>query len=126
IVFAFGAWWLGWTGTLFLSSTRMIFAAAFDRMLPEWAGRVSDRRAVPWAALALIMIPSIFLSWLYAYNSDFYGLTLDALLGRGTPDPGARRRPFDDLPWLGPLHVALEQRVRDRRREHHVDRVPRD
>src|ERR671939_512033 len=27
IVFAFGAWWLGWTGTLFLSSTRMIFAA---------------------------------------------------------------------------------------------------
>ena len=80
IVFAFGAWWLGWTGTLFLSSTRMIFAAAFDRMLPEWAGRVSDRRAVPWAALALIMIPSIFLSWLYAYNSDFYGLTLDATL----------------------------------------------
>ena len=80
IVFAFGAWWLGWTGTLFLSSTRMIFAAAFDRMLPEWAGRVSDTRAVPWAALALIMIPSIFLSWLYAYNSDFYGLTLDATL----------------------------------------------
>src|SRR3954453_16871105 len=80
IVFAFGAWWLGWTGTLFLSSTRMIFAAAFDRMLPEWAGRVSDTRAVPWAALALIMIPLIFLSWLYAYNSDFYGLTLDATL----------------------------------------------
>lgn len=80
IVLAFGAWWLGWTGTLFLSSTRMIFAAAFDRMLPEWAGRVSDTRAVPWAALALIMIPSVFLSWLYAYNSTFYGLTLDATL----------------------------------------------
>src|SRR4051794_36991080 len=79
IVFAFGAWWLGWTGTLFLSSTRMIFAAAFDRVLPEWAGRVSDR-GVPWAALALIMIPSVILSWFYAYNSDFYGLTLDATL----------------------------------------------
>jgi basic amino acid/polyamine antiporter, APA family len=79
IVLAFGVWWLGWTGTLFLSSTRMIFAAAFDRVLPEWAARVSDR-GVPWAALALIMIPSIFLSWLYAYNSDFYGLTLDATL----------------------------------------------
>ena len=52
IVFAFGAWWLGWAGTLFLSSTRMIFAAAFDRMLPEWAGRVSDTRAVPGHALA--------------------------------------------------------------------------
>jgi len=79
IVFAFGFWWIGWTGTLFLSSTRMIFAAAFDRVLPEWAGRVSDR-GVPWAALALIMIPSVILSWFYAYNSDFYGLTLDATL----------------------------------------------
>ena len=58
----------------------MIFAAAFDRMLPEWAGRVSEGRGVPWAALALIMIPSVILSWFYAYNSDFYGLTLDATL----------------------------------------------
>ena len=80
IVIAFGAWWLGWTGTLFLSSTRMIFAAAFDRVLPEWAGRVSDR-GVPWAALALIMIPSVVLSWLYAYEAaTFYPLTLDATL----------------------------------------------
>src|SRR6185295_3061200 len=80
IVIAFGAWWLGWTGTLFLSSTRMIFAAAFDRVLPEWAGRVSDR-GVPWAALALIMVPSVVLSWLYAYQAaTFYPLTLDATL----------------------------------------------
>ena len=79
IVLAFGAWWLGWTGTLFLSSTRMIFAAAFDRVLPEWAGRVSDR-GVPWGALALIMIPSVVLSWLYSYTADFYPLTLDATL----------------------------------------------
>ncbi len=80
IVFAFGAWWLGWTGTLFLSSTRMIFAAAFDRVLPEWAARVSDR-GVPWGALALIMIPSVVLSWLYSYQAGtFYPLTLDAVL----------------------------------------------
>ena len=69
IVIAFGAWWLGWTGTLFLSSTRMIFAAAFDRVLPEWAGRVSEGRGVPWAALTLIMVPSVVLSWLYAYQA---------------------------------------------------------
>jgi amino acid transporter len=81
IVFAFGAWWLGWTGTLFLSSTRMIFAAAFDRVLPEWAGRVSEGRGVPWAALVLIMIPSVVLSYLYAYQAaTFYPLTLDATL----------------------------------------------
>src|SRR5689334_4134153 len=80
IVIAFGAWWLGWTGTLFLSSTRMIFAAAFDRVLPEWAARVSDR-GVPWGALALIMIPSVVLSWLYSYQAaTFYPLTLDATL----------------------------------------------
>ena len=79
IVIAFGAWWLGWTGTLFLSSTRMIFAAAFDRVLPEWAARVSDR-GVPWGALALIMVPSVLLSWFYAYSGDFRALTLDATL----------------------------------------------
>ena len=81
IIIAFGAWWLGWTGTLFLSSTRMIFAAAFDRVLPEWAGRVSEGRGVPWAALTLIMVPSVVLSWLYAYQAaTFYPLTLDATL----------------------------------------------
>ena len=74
-----GAWFLGWAGTLFLSSTRMIFAAAFDRILPEAAARVSDR-GVPWVALLLIMIPSVVLSWFYAYNADFVQLTLDATL----------------------------------------------
>jgi APA family basic amino acid/polyamine antiporter len=74
-----GAWFLGWAGTLFLSSTRMIFAAAFDRMIPEAAARVSDR-GVPWVALLLIMIPSVVLSWFYAYNADFVSLTLDATL----------------------------------------------
>ncbi|MEW5991321.1 MAG: hypothetical protein AB1736_08270 [Chloroflexota bacterium] len=80
IVVLAGAWFLGWAGTLFLSSTRMIFAAAFDRILPEAAARVSERRAVPWVALLLIMVPSVVLSWLYAYNADFVGLTLDASL----------------------------------------------
>jgi amino acid transporter len=80
MVVLFAVWFLGWTGTLFLSSTRMIFAAAFDRILPESAARVSDRRAVPWVALLYIMIPSIFVSILYAYNADFAGLTLDATL----------------------------------------------
>ncbi|HET7726892.1 MAG TPA: amino acid permease [Candidatus Limnocylindrales bacterium] len=74
-----GAWFLGWAGTLFLSSTRMIFAAAFDRILPEAAARVSDR-GVPWVALLLIMVPSVVLSWFYAYNADFVTLTLDATL----------------------------------------------
>jgi amino acid transporter len=80
LVVLFGAWFLGWAGTLFLSSTRMIFAAAFDRILPEAAARVSERRAVPWVALLLIMVPSLVLSWLYAYNGEFVSFTLDASL----------------------------------------------
>ena len=31
-------------------------------------------------ALLLIMIPSVILSWFYAFNSDFVALTLDATL----------------------------------------------
>ena len=79
IVIIFGVWFLGWAGTLWLSSTRMIFAAAFDRVLPEWAARVSDR-GVPWTALLLIMIPGVIVSYLYSYVTGFSKLTLDASL----------------------------------------------
>ena len=79
IVVIFGVWFLGWAGTLWLSSTRMIFAAAFDRVLPEWAGRVSDR-GVPWYALLLIMIPGVIVSALYSFVTGFSKLTLDASL----------------------------------------------
>ncbi|HKB27821.1 MAG TPA: amino acid permease, partial [Candidatus Limnocylindrales bacterium] len=79
IVVVFGVWFLGWAGTLWLSSTRMIFAAAFDRVLPEAAARVDDRRGVPWIALLLIMIPGVVLSYLYAYQG-FAKYTLDATL----------------------------------------------
>jgi amino acid transporter len=80
VVLAFGAWFIGWAGTLFLSSTRVVFAAAFDRILPEWAANVSERRHVPFGALALMLIPSIVVSALYAYTSKFVTYTLDATL----------------------------------------------
>src|SRR5215211_5776454 len=34
-------WFFGWVGTVFLSSTRVVFAAAFDRVLPEAAAKVT-------------------------------------------------------------------------------------
>jgi amino acid transporter len=80
MVVVFAVWFLGWSGTLFLSSTRMIFAAAFDRILPDHAAAVSERRAVPIMALVYIMVPSIVLSAIYAYSADFAKLTLDATL----------------------------------------------
>jgi basic amino acid/polyamine antiporter, APA family len=72
-------WFIGWVGSVFLSSTRVVFAAAFDRVLPEWAANVS-KQGVPYWALGLMLIPSIPISALYAYNSKFASYTLDATL----------------------------------------------
>lgn len=80
LILVFSLWFFGWAGTLFLSSTRVIFAAAFDRVLPEWAANVSGRRHVPYGALALMLVPSIVVSALYAYNTTFLRATLDATL----------------------------------------------
>jgi basic amino acid/polyamine antiporter, APA family len=72
-------WFFGWVGSVFLSSTRVVFATAFDRVLPEWASR-TNRNGVPYAALALMLIPSIPISYLYAYGENFATYTLDATL----------------------------------------------
>jgi basic amino acid/polyamine antiporter, APA family len=80
MILTFGAWFLGWAGTLFLSSTRVVFAAAFDRVLPEWAASISERRHVPWGALALMLGPAVVISAFYAYKSSFVTYTLDATL----------------------------------------------
>jgi APA family basic amino acid/polyamine antiporter len=72
-------WFVGWVGSVFLSSTRVIFATAFDRILPEWVAKVSSN-GVPYWALALMLLPSIPISALYAYSSKFASYTLDATL----------------------------------------------
>jgi APA family basic amino acid/polyamine antiporter len=72
-------WFFGWVGTVFLSSTRVVFATAFDRMLPEAVSRTS-RNGVPYVALALMLIPSIPISYLYAFGENFATYTLDATL----------------------------------------------
>jgi amino acid transporter len=74
-------WWFGWSGTVFLSSTRVIFAAAFDRMLPEWVSNVEPRTRTPINALLLMVIPSVIVSILYAYNiGGFTSVVLDSTL----------------------------------------------
>jgi amino acid transporter len=73
-------WFFGWVGTLFLSSTRVIFAAAFDRVLPDAAAQVSEKRRVPVASLVLMLLPAVGLAALFAYNTTFHNYTLDATL----------------------------------------------
>jgi APA family basic amino acid/polyamine antiporter len=78
LIIVMGLWFFGWAGTLFLSSTRVIFAAAFDRVLPAWAANISSGRRVPYGALVLMIVPSIVVSAIWAYKPDFQSVFLDA------------------------------------------------
>lgn len=80
LILVMSLWFIAWVGTLFLSSTRVIFAAAFDRVLPDAAATVSEKRKVPTASLVLMLLPAVGLSALYSYNSTFITYTLDATL----------------------------------------------
>ena len=76
LIAVMGLWFFGWAGTLFLSSTRVIFAAAFDRVLPEWAANISARRRVPYGSLILMIVPSLIVSAIWAYRPSFQGIFL--------------------------------------------------
>src|SRR5437899_9447411 len=78
LIIVMGLWFFGWAGTLCVSSTRVIFAAAFDRVLPSWAANISAKRRVPYGSLVLMIVPSVVVSAIYAYKPDFTSVFLDA------------------------------------------------
>ncbi|MBK5108077.1 MAG: APC family permease, partial [Anaerolineales bacterium] len=81
VILLMSLWWFGWSGTVFLSSTRVIFAAAFDRMLPEGVSYIEPRSRTPVVALALMVIPGLIVAYLFAYNiGNFQSLTLVSTL----------------------------------------------
>ena len=81
VILAVSFWWFGWSGTVFLSSTRVIFAAALDRMLPEWVSKIESRTRTPVNALLLMVIPSVIISFMYAFNwVNMQSIVLDATL----------------------------------------------
>lgn len=81
VLLAMSAWWFGWSGTVFLSSTRVIFAAAFDRLLPEKVAEVEPRTRTPIYALLLMVLPALVVAALFAWNVfNFQTLTLCSTL----------------------------------------------
>ena len=81
VLLLMSTWWFGWAGTLFLSSTRVIFAAAFDRLLPEKAAEL-NQNGTPVNAMLYMVVPAIVVSALYAYNvAGFRSITLAATQG---------------------------------------------
>jgi APA family basic amino acid/polyamine antiporter len=79
VIVLMSLWFFGWVGTVFLTASRVIFATAFDRILPERAARVS-RNGVPYYAILIMFVPSLVIAYFYAYNSTFTSWTLDATL----------------------------------------------
>ncbi len=77
-------WYWGWSGTLFLTSTRVMFAASFDRIFPAAFANVNERLRSPINAIVAMAIPTAIFSYLYAYVSfggtPFSTFTLDAVL----------------------------------------------
>ncbi len=88
VLLLMSTWWFGWAGTLFLSSTRVIFAAAFDRLLPEKAAEL-NKNGTPVNAMLYMILPAMLVSALYAYNvgaapdgtGGFKSITLAATQG---------------------------------------------
>ncbi len=81
VILAMSMWFFGWAGTIFLSSTRVIFAAAFDRLLPEAVASIEPRTRTPIWALVLMVVPGLVVSALFVYNLfNFASLTLASTL----------------------------------------------
>lgn len=81
VVALMSLWWFGWSGTVFLSSTRVIFAAAFDRLLPESVAKLDERTGTPVNALLLMVVPSVVVAYMFAYDiASFQTLTLSSTL----------------------------------------------
>jgi len=78
MVILMSAWFFSWSGTVFLSSTRVIFASAFDRAFAKAFADVKFRFNTPINALLLMAIPSVPITILFFYLPGFKTLTLDA------------------------------------------------
>jgi len=70
------------TYMVFLQPTRMLFAYAFDGLLPASVAKTSTRGAVPYVAVAISIIGSVATLWwaVYKGSSNFFQILVYAIL----------------------------------------------
>jgi APA family basic amino acid/polyamine antiporter len=72
----FFAWYWMWFTNITLGGTRVMIAMSFDRVLPEWIGKVNRRTHTPINAIIVFSIACIGLTAMYAYIHNFFKVTL--------------------------------------------------
>jgi amino acid transporter len=72
----FLAWWVMWFPNIPLAGSRVLVAMSFDKVLPEWLGRINSRTHTPLNAIIAYSIPIFGLCALYAFVESFVTLTL--------------------------------------------------
>ena len=72
----FNAWFWMWFPNIPLAGSRVIVAMSFDKVLPEWLGRVNPKTHTPINAIIIYSIPMFGLCALYAWVAKFVTFTL--------------------------------------------------
>jgi basic amino acid/polyamine antiporter, APA family len=76
----FVAWFWMWFPNIVLGGTRVMIAMSFDKILPEWLGKVNRRTHTPINAILTFSAVCIGVCALYAYVHDFVKVTLGLLI----------------------------------------------
>ena len=71
----FFCWYIMLAPNAPLGATRVMVAMSFDRVLPEWFGRVNPRTHTPVNAIIVFTVVCIAVAALYAYDESFAPLT---------------------------------------------------
>jgi APA family basic amino acid/polyamine antiporter len=81
VLAAMSAWFFGWAGTMYLSSTRFLVSASLDRILPGSMAALHPRTRAPLNALLFMIVPGLLVSALFVFDVwHFSSLTLVSTL----------------------------------------------
>lgn len=76
----FVAWFWMWFPNIVLGGTRVMLAMSFDKILPEWVGKVNRRTHTPINAILTFSAVCIGVCAMYAFIHSFVKVTLGLLI----------------------------------------------